>query len=58
MKRFLLFASYEQYDYGRGWEEFYGDYATLRTAMKHVSHLFAWWHIVDTIKKEIVESSN
>jgi hypothetical protein len=58
MKRFLLFASYEKYDYGRGWETFYGSYGTLKTTMNHVSLLFEWWHIVDTNTMQVVRSND
>jgi hypothetical protein len=58
MKRFILFASYEKYDYARGWEDFYGDYNFIKTALNHVSPLFEWWHIVDTQKMQIVKSSD
>jgi hypothetical protein len=57
MKRYLLFADSEKYDYGRGWETFISSYGNVGTAMREVNrHAYSWYQIIDTHTMQTVKA--
>jgi hypothetical protein len=58
MKRFLVFAFDGYYPDG-GWDDFHGDYDTLREAETAAHSAYRdYYHVVDTVDKRIVDSGS